>query len=112
MKYTPGAMSLEPEGGPWSIYPLEDGDELLDAHNDILLKFPVGIEPKTKRAIVAVPELLDEMYVLLDYMPYVPAYQRYKGPNETWDEAIRAHEDVERALALLRRIYGEEEDDV
>lgn len=32
-------MSLEPEGGPWSIYPLEDGDELLDAHNDILLKF-------------------------------------------------------------------------
>lgn len=105
-------VSLEPEGGPWSIYPLEDGDELLDAHNDILLKFPVGIEPKTKRAIVAVPELLDEMYVLLDYMPYVPAYQCYKGPNETWDEAIRAHEDVERALALLRRIYGEEEDDV
>lgn len=69
-------MSLEPDGGPWSVYPLEDGDEL---------------------------------HVLLDYMPYVPAYQCYKGPGETWDEAIRAHEDVERALALLRRIYGEEE---
>lgn len=101
-------MSLEPEGGPWSIYPLEDGDELLDAHNDILLKFSVDVEPKTKRAIAAVPELLEELRDLLCYMPYVPAYDSYGGPDETWDEAIRAHEDVERVKALLKRIYCEE----
>ena len=98
-------MSLEPEGGPWSIYLLEDGDELIDTHNDIILKFSVGIEPKTKRAIAAVPELLEELRNLLEYMPYVPAYEIYRGPDETWDEAIRAHEDVERVKSLLNRIF-------
>ena len=102
-------MNLAPDDGPWSIYPLENGDELLDAHNDILLKFSVDVEPKTKRAIAAVPELLDELCNLLDYMPYVTAYQIYPGPEEMYDAAIQAHEDVERVKALLKRIYEGED---
>ena len=54
-------MSLEPDGGPWSVYPLEDGDELLDAHNDILLKFQPTLEPRTKCVIAAAPEMLDTL---------------------------------------------------
>ena len=103
-------MNLAPDDDPWSIYPLEGGDELLDAHNDIILKFYPNVEPKTKRAVAAVPELLEELSNLLCYMPYVPAYDSYSGPGETWDEAIRAHEDVERVKALLKRIFEGEED--
>ena len=61
-------MSLEPEGGPWSIYPLEDGDELLDAHNDIILKFPLDIGPKIKRIIVRAPEMAALLENVVNYL--------------------------------------------
>ena len=93
-------MSLEPEGGPWNIYPLEDGDELLDAHNDILLKFSVDVEPKTKRAIASVPEMIEAIDNLLPY-----AYDALYYLGERIVAPMLAKEKMDRARALLKRIF-------
>ena len=101
-------MNLAPDDGPWSIYPLEDGDELLDAHNDILLKFSVDVEPKTKRAIASVPEMIEAIDNLLPYAYDALYYldERYVGIMAP----MLAKEKIDRARALLNRIYAEEDE--
>ena len=94
---------------PFAIYERAEGDELLDAHNDIIATFEPTTEPKVKRLVTAAPELVEAVQDLLYHARGTTTYQAYRGPDETWDEAIEAHEDVENAEALLRRIYGEEE---
>lgn len=98
-------MSLEPEGGPWSIYQIEGGDELLDAHNDILLKFSVDVETKTKRAIASVPEMIEAIDNLLPY-----AYDALYYLGERIVAPMLAKEKMDRARALLKRIYAEEDE--
>lgn len=100
-------MSLEPEGGPWSIYQLEGWDELLDAHNDILLKFSVDVETKTKRAIASVPEMIEAIDNLLPYAYDALYYsdERYVGIMAP----MLAKEKMDRARALLNRIFEGED---
>ena len=55
-------MNLTPGYKPWSV----DGDELLDAHNAILLKFAANIDPKAKEIIVAAPNMEEWIRKILD----------------------------------------------
>ena len=93
---------------PYTIYKSKDGDELLDAHNDIIAVFNTHTEPEIERLVAAAPELLDAVVNLLYYARGTIAYESYRGPDETWRAAIEVHEDVKEAEALLRRINGEE----
>lgn len=90
-------MNIHEEDYPYSIYKSSDGDELLDAHNDIIAVFDPHTEPEIEHLIAAAPELKDSLKEIVDALErcmYSPFCVHPKLTN--------------RAKALLRRIEGEE----
>lgn len=50
---------IDPLDYPYSIYKSSDGDELLDAHNDIIAVFDPHTEPEIERMIAAAPMMYE-----------------------------------------------------
>lgn len=55
-------MNIHEEDYPYSIYKRPEGDELLDAHNDIIAVFDPHTEPEIERMIAASPEMKGLLY--------------------------------------------------
>ena len=52
-------MNIHEEDYPYSIYKRPEGDELLDAHNDIIAVFDPHTEPEIERMVAAAPEMYE-----------------------------------------------------
>lgn len=103
-------MTLLPDDGPWSIYPLEDGDELLDAHNDILLKFQPNIEPRTKKVIAAAPDMEACLRLMLEAQKEKDASRRERNEAAFMVALVKERDAYQLAEALLKRIEGEDDE--
>lgn len=95
-------MNIHEEDYPYSIYKRPDGDELLDAHNDIIAVFDPHTEPEIERLIVAAPDMKD---LLWDAWQDLNALS---NGDQSCDARYEATETMEKIMSLLRRIDGEE----
>lgn len=108
--HTPGPWRyFENCAGEYSIFPTSCGHFNSEGKGYAANILATAESEGDANIIAAAPELLDALETIFEYMAYVPAYQIYSGAEETYDAAIRAHEDVERVKALLKRIYEGED---
>lgn len=94
---------IDPLDSPYSIYKSSDGDELLDAHNDIIAVFDPHTEPEIERMVAAAPEMLELLR---------QAWLEIDNAVQTYIPICKDGEDMAELCgkieALLDRIGGEE----
>lgn len=97
---------IDPLDSPYSIYKSSDGDELLDAHNDIIAVFDPHTEPEIERMVAAAPEMRYLLAIAATSIKELSQNLAVRHKNAAIKAAIETMDEIE---VLLERIRGKEE---
>ncbi len=91
-------MNIHEEDYPYSIYKRPEGDNLLDAHNDIIAVFDPHTELEIERLIAAAPEMKGLLAEAIRAMLEIGKYSSYEERSNL----------SLRIAGILCRIEGDE----